>query len=161
MERWKPVAYRLCVSFIVGIFASLCCSMWSGTNRAAQRTGAWITTVVLQPPEAPEEEPEPQVEGQLDHEYVVAYDNWSAAQTVYIHAYGIYRIRSRSFAVQAERAMLLGFGGVIGSLTALVTFVMLYFMRRGVPDGLTRCEQCGYILRGLSEPRCPECGKPI
>lgn len=28
-------------------------------------------------------------------------------------------------------------------------------------DGETRCRKCKYILRGLSEPRCPECGEPI
>ena len=28
-------------------------------------------------------------------------------------------------------------------------------------DGETRCRKCGYILKGLSEPRCPECGTPI
>ena len=28
-------------------------------------------------------------------------------------------------------------------------------------DGETRCRKCGHILRGLSEPRCPECGTPI
>jgi preprotein translocase subunit SecY len=28
-------------------------------------------------------------------------------------------------------------------------------------DGETRCRRCGYILRGLSEPRCPECGERI
>lgn len=26
------------------------------------------------------------------------------------------------------------------------------------PEGLTRCGHCGYALRGLTEPRCPECG---
>ncbi|MHC5109139.1 MAG: hypothetical protein ACYTHJ_04580 [Planctomycetota bacterium] len=25
----------------------------------------------------------------------------------------------------------------------------------------TRCRHCRYILRGISEPRCPECGKSI
>ena len=25
----------------------------------------------------------------------------------------------------------------------------------------TRCRRCGYILRGLTEPRCPECGESI
>jgi drug/metabolite transporter (DMT)-like permease len=25
----------------------------------------------------------------------------------------------------------------------------------------TRCRKCGYILRGLSEPRCSECGEAI
>jgi hypothetical protein len=28
-------------------------------------------------------------------------------------------------------------------------------------DGLTRCGGCGYILSGLKEPRCPECGRAI
>lgn len=31
--------------------------------------------------------------------------------------------------------------------------------RRG--DYETRCRRCGYILRGLTEPRCPECGERI
>ncbi len=31
--------------------------------------------------------------------------------------------------------------------------------RRGPPrDGFTHCGNCGHILRGLTEPRCPECG---
>jgi len=28
-------------------------------------------------------------------------------------------------------------------------------------DRETRCRKCGYILRGISEPRCPECGERI
>ena len=28
-------------------------------------------------------------------------------------------------------------------------------------DWETRCRKCRYILRGISEPRCPECGTPI
>jgi hypothetical protein len=28
-------------------------------------------------------------------------------------------------------------------------------------DPHTRCGACGYPLRGLSEPRCPECGRPF
>jgi len=30
-----------------------------------------------------------------------------------------------------------------------------------VGDGETRCRKCGYILRGITEPRCPECGERI
>jgi hypothetical protein len=29
------------------------------------------------------------------------------------------------------------------------------------PDGEIRCRKCRYILRGISEPRCPECGERI
>ena len=28
-------------------------------------------------------------------------------------------------------------------------------------DDETRCRTCGYILRGIMEPRCPECGERI
>lgn len=28
-------------------------------------------------------------------------------------------------------------------------------------DTETRCRKCNYILRGLTEPRCPECGEKI
>ena len=28
-------------------------------------------------------------------------------------------------------------------------------------DGHTRCGKCGYILKGLTEPRCSECGEQI
>lgn len=28
-------------------------------------------------------------------------------------------------------------------------------------DYETRCRRCRYILRGLTEPRCPECGETI
>ena len=34
--------------------------------------------------------------------------------------------------------------------------------RRAVPrDGFTHCGNCDHILRGLTEPRCPECGVRI
>jgi hypothetical protein len=29
------------------------------------------------------------------------------------------------------------------------------------PDIEPRCRKCRYMLRGLKEPRCPECGEPI
>jgi hypothetical protein len=35
------------------------------------------------------------------------------------------------------------------------------FGPRGPIDDETRCRECGYILRGISEPRCPECGERI
>lgn len=28
-------------------------------------------------------------------------------------------------------------------------------------EGETRCRKCRYILRGISEPRCPECDEQI
>lgn len=36
-----------------------------------------------------------------------------------------------------------------------------HLLRTGGRDRLTRCGACGHILRGLTEPRCPECGERI
>jgi hypothetical protein len=35
------------------------------------------------------------------------------------------------------------------------------FDRRHVPMGESLCRRCGHILRGITEPRCPECGERI
>ena len=43
-------------------------------------------------------------------------------------------------------------------IVAVVVFALLPRRRH---DSETRCRNCGYILRGLVEPRCPECGEKI
>lgn len=52
------------------------------------------------------------------------------------------------------------FGNALVFLVPLALALYVYdrLRRRGVRDGHTRCGRCGYILKGLSEPRCPECG---
>jgi hypothetical protein len=50
--------------------------------------------------------------------------------------------------------------GLTGAVVAFGPVVVLMMARRLlVPPDKGRCEQCGYDLRGLPEPRCPECGK--
>ena len=47
-------------------------------------------------------------------------------------------------------------------LLAFATYgALTAFLGRPRSDGETRCRKCGYILRGISEPRCPECGEQI
>ena len=46
------------------------------------------------------------------------------------------------------------------TLIALGVYSFMLFRRRR-PDGNTYCGSCGYILKGLTEPRCSECGTPI
>ena len=41
------------------------------------------------------------------------------------------------------------------------TVLMHLLTPREVHDGHTRCGKCGYILKGLTEPRCSECGEKI
>ena len=48
-------------------------------------------------------------------------------------------------------------------LVALIAYgvVTRFVDRNRAHRGETRCRRCGYILRGLTEPRCPECGEGI
>lgn len=61
------------------------------------------------------------------------------------------------------KAWVLGFVLVFPAL--LLGFTIFGAMTRLRPpkniDNETRCRKCGYILRGISEPRCPECGERI
>lgn len=68
---------------------------------------------------------------------------------------------------------LVGPGSILGEvLPRILSFgmvllvpvaVALWMYQRLTPrtDGETRCRKCGYILRGIPEPRCPECGERI
>jgi hypothetical protein len=59
-------------------------------------------------------------------------------------------------------------GGVFQPTEVLViTFIYFLCFLSGttvavrLPSRQPRCRRCGYILRGLTEPRCPECGERI
>jgi hypothetical protein len=61
----------------------------------------------------------------------------------------------------------LGTGVAAALLVAPVIFFALGIYDRAVPhfgrpvgDDL-HCLKCGYVLKGLREPRCPECGQAI
>ena len=49
--------------------------------------------------------------------------------------------------------------GPIVVVTAAFYGILTHYTR--LFDHETRCRKCSYILRGLTEPRCPECGEGI
>lgn len=52
--------------------------------------------------------------------------------------------------------------GLAPSLGALLAYGLLTCWFGGSPaDNELHCRRCNHILRGLSEPRCPECGEAI
>ncbi|MCG3136659.1 MAG: hypothetical protein HJJLKODD_00494 [Phycisphaerae bacterium] len=57
--------------------------------------------------------------------------------------------------LHSEWILLLGQLGFIASGTCLV---IACFKNVKTEVEHLRCLQCGYILKGISEPRCPECG---
>ena len=48
---------------------------------------------------------------------------------------------------------------IICTVPAVAVTALVALHRRRDDD--CRCRKCGYILRGISEPRCPECGERI
>lgn len=48
---------------------------------------------------------------------------------------------------------------LIPGVVSLAVFARLTPRRRS--DGMIHCLRCDYVLKGLSEPRCPECGERI
>ncbi len=54
---------------------------------------------------------------------------------------------------------------VVGMAALPTCAIYGYLTVRYGPDAIhdteLRCRKCGYNLRGLTEPRCPECGEAI
>lgn len=52
---------------------------------------------------------------------------------------------------------------LIGPAVTLATYSLLsgQHLVRTESETECRCRRCEYILRGISEPRCPECGEAI
>src|SRR3990172_4854621 len=60
-----------------------------------------------------------------------------------------------------EMTVRIFFAFVIPSALAVATYAFLTHKHGPHTDTETRCRRCGYILRGITEPRCPECGERI
>ncbi len=68
-------------------------------------------------------------------------------------------VMSRPGTAAAAVAIFLCVAFLVGPFVASVlTHVLTPRERLG---GETRCRKCGYILNGLTEPRCSECGERI
>ena len=61
----------------------------------------------------------------------------------------------------ARRAVPAGVGHLSHAMIADCVLLGAVATPAGRRHGETRCRKCGYILRGLIEPRCPECGERI
>ena len=46
-------------------------------------------------------------------------------------------------------------------ICSLVTAIAYSIILKPISDGECRCRKCGYILKGISEPKCSECGEQI
>lgn len=72
--------------------------------------------------------------------------------------YCVFRTQSGDAGFDA-RFMWMGTACAIFPL-AVIPAVVFMFTIREYDENATACVQCGYDLRGLREPLCPECGDP-
>lgn len=90
------------------------------------------------------------------------YRNWDASWS-----YGGGTDENGAYIYVRAMRRTLGFGGPAWFWTCLFGFVPAVAMirrpsrRRELRRKLGLCVKCGYDLRGLPEPRCPECGTQI
>ncbi len=62
----------------------------------------------------------------------------------------------------AAEGLFVLFGLVVVFAAPTAAAVLMHVLTPSEPkDGHTRCGKCGYILKGLTEPRCSECGERI
>jgi hypothetical protein len=52
---------------------------------------------------------------------------------------------------------------LLATLPGVMSLLTYGWLRSGAPgsNGYLHCLRWGHILKGLSQPRCPECGEPI
>ena len=92
---------------------------------------------------------------------------WRAAIAVIVGFAGGLGLSGAAYAFLAPRNMpFLIALSIARSIVPLIITVCVYGLltaRYGpkTHDRETRCRKCGYILRGITEPRCPECGERI
>lgn len=80
--------------------------------------------------------------------------------TVVLSCVGLTGGLSRGISLEAAATLVIaiGVGAVVGTIA--VAQLTERLTKRRASDA-PQCRACGYILLGLDEPRCPECGHPF
>lgn len=76
----------------------------------------------------------------------------------------VYSLVSRSLAYGSASTRIAACVYILHRLTLIAAglgFFMACFKRARLDHSHIKCLKCGYILKGLKEPRCPECGWQI
>jgi uncharacterized paraquat-inducible protein A len=92
---------------------------------------------------------------------------WRTALAVFVAMAG-YALTQRlpllSWGYRGDMLLLVNLMSVLAAVLIGITAYGVLTRKRyqkHLDDAETRCRKCGYILRGITEPRCPECGERI
>lgn len=92
---------------------------------------------------------------------VVAVRIWRAAPKLSDYVGGSAEMKSAMESIHAEALGDVASSATVGVLWLLASAVAIWGargVRRRIRRAEGRCVQCGYLLTGLPEARCPECG---
>jgi hypothetical protein len=168
------MALRLVGSVAVATLVTVLFMVCTGVDGYVDTCCQWMAHKVIArwlipPPQWPDALPEPVYSGEDDDDQARAifkkrHEEWVhvtvRAKADYFVARDDHKARIRSIEGKLRRVSLVLAPAFLSG--ALMYFLMLRLMkRRSAIDGHTHCGNCGYILKGLQEPRCPECGTAI
>ena len=92
---------------------------------------------------------------------------WRATLAAFTAMCGYSFVQHIPWPIWGSRPELLLLYNLMSTYVSIVLGITVYglltrqYYGRRCRDVETRCRKCGYILRGISEPRCPECGERI
>ena len=95
---------------------------------------------------------------------LAAIGGWFFGQGVYSFVWDIvYWVRGTTQIADDDPLVDLvwNFQLVVVAIIAVAIYAVLSRLRENQQLRETRCRRCGYILRGITEPRCSECGERI
>jgi hypothetical protein len=87
---------------------------------------------------------------------VLGYASLPAVNTAFLF---VFHRMERAVGEILALSLLIGTPAAFGGAVAYGLLTRFFGPMR--PDNETRCRKCGYILRGITEPRCSECGERI
>lgn len=175
----SSLSWRILIAVVIAAVITPVLVIGTGLANHVDSVSIWVIDrlypLVFPLPKPPEEPPrpeEPQIDPQLpdrvkaillfNHAEKVRdwYRAVSEGIAYYEYKRASHQVRIRRLHTTGTQVGRVFCSGLVGGLLACV-LLMALSRRRAILDEHTRCGNCGHILKGLSEPRCPECGRAI
>lgn len=179
IEAWrislaKPrMALRFVGSVAVATGVTVACMVCTGLGDQVRSCCLWLADEVIarwliRPPEWPAAIPEPVYSGEDDDQaralFKKRHEEWVHLTVRAKADYFVAREEHKAHVQSVGHTLQLvgmAFAPAFASGVLMYLLMLRLMKRRRAIDGHTRCGNCGYILKGLEEPRCSECGTAI
>lgn len=166
---------RVSAILLLSVISTAVIFSLGGVRGAVLKIGSKAASLRHPPPSAPIIPPEPIAPNWLSNrkgatksqilQYEYERAQWRSGKTraeiQYKFQLDLYRSRLRPVVQLYQWTTLASTASAVAAAMAIAMMFLLFRRRSNFGDGYTHCGTCGYILKGLEEPRCPECGNAI